>query len=96
MIVNCLEINRDNLSDWTCEALHNIQGTLAHNVSQGWGDVSEEKLLMKLISLEIKRQVKVRNINTAADKKKQWTIKHWDTVRAQSEPLEPLRFGGSK
>lgn len=96
MIVNCLEINRDKLSDWTCETLHNIQGTLAHNVSQGWGDVSEEKLLMKLISLEIKRQVKVRNINTAADKKKQWTIKHWDTVRAQSEPLEPLRFGGSK
>lgn len=96
MIVNCLEINRDNLSDWSCETLHGIQGTLAHNVGQGWGDVSEEKLLMKLISLEIKRQTKVQNINTAAEKKRQWTINHWDTVQAQGESLEPLRFGGKR
>ena len=94
MLINGLEVNRDNLQDWSCGSLRNIQGTLAHNVDQGWGDVSEEKLLMKLISNEIKRQVKVLNINTVAEKKKQWTIKHWDTVQAQSEPLEPLRFGG--
>ena len=96
MLINGLEVNRDNLQDWSYESLQNMQGTLAHNVGQDWGDVSEEKLLMKLISTEIKRQIKVQNINVAAEKKKEWTIKHWDTVQAQSEPLEPLRFGGSK
>lgn len=96
MLINGLEVNRDNLQDWSCKSLQNMQGTLAHNVGQGWGDVSEEKLLMKLISTEMKRQIKVQNINAAAEKKKEWTIKHWDTVQAQSEPLEPLRFGGSK
>ena len=44
MLVNGVEINRENLSDWSCHALRNIQGTLAHNVGQGWGDVTEEKL----------------------------------------------------
>lgn len=94
MIVNFLEINRENLSDWSCDTLHSIQGTLAHNLRERWGDASEEKLLLKLISLEIKRKVKIQSINDDAEKTKRWTIKHWDTVQAQSEPIEPLRFGG--
>ena len=28
MLINGLEINRENLSDWSCHALRNIQGTL--------------------------------------------------------------------
>lgn len=90
MLINGLEINRENLSDWSCHALCNIQGTLAHNVGQGWGDVTEEKLLMKLISVEIKRQIKVENINLAAKKKSEWIVDNWDLVERRSEPLRPL------
>lgn len=90
MLVNGVEINRENLSDWSCHALRNIQATLAHKVGQLWGDVTEEKLLMKLISIEIKRQVKVENINLAAKKQTERTIKNWDTIEIQSEPLKPL------
>lgn len=93
MLINGLEVNRDNIQDWSCGSLRNIQGTLAHNVGQGWGDVEEEKLMMKLISIEIKRQVKIDSINTAAEKKKQWTIKHWQTIERQIEPLACIKFG---
>ena len=91
MLINGLEVNRDNLQNRSCGSLRNMQGTLAHNVGQDLGDTEEEKLMMKLISIEIKRQVKVRNINTAAEKKKRWTIKHWQTIKRQTEPL---RSGG--
>lgn len=70
MLINGLEVNRDDLQDWSCRSLRNMQGTLAHNVGQGLGDVEEEKIMMKLMSIEIKRQVKVDNINVAAEKKK--------------------------
>lgn len=92
MLINGVEVNRDNVHDWSCKALRNMQGTLAHNVGQGWGDVTEEKLMMKLISIEIKRQVKIANINTAAEEKKQWTIKHWQTVERQAEPLACIKL----
>lgn len=94
MIVNGLEINRDNLADWSCTTLKPVQTALSHNVNHSLGEISEEKLLIKLISIEIKRQIKVENINTAAEKKKDWTIKHWDTVQAQSAALEPIKFEG--
>ena len=94
MLVNGVEINRDNLSDWSCHALRNIQGTLAHNVGQGWGDVSEEKLLMKLISNEIKRQTRVKKINDHAERVKELTIKNWTVIQRQSEPLDCIKFGG--
>ena len=91
MLINGLEVNRDNLQNRSCGSLRNMQGILVHNVGQDLGDTEEEKLMMKLISIEIKRQVKVRNINTAAEKKKRWTIKHWQTIKRQTEPL---RSGG--
>lgn len=91
MLINGLEVNRDSVQDWSCRSLRNMQGTLAHNVGQDLGDIEEEKLMMKLISIEIQRQTKVDNINTAAEKKKRWTIKHWQTIKRQTEPL---RFGG--
>lgn len=87
MLVNGVEINRENLSDWSCHALRNIQATLAHNVGQLWGDVTEEKLLMKLISIEIKRQVKVENINLAAKKQTERTIKTGTQSRYRASHL---------
>ena len=90
MIVKGIEVERHNLSSIGLSSLRDIQATLAHNVGQLWGDVTEEKLLMKLISIEIKRQVKVENINLAAKKETERSIKNWDTIERQSEPLKPL------
>lgn len=90
MIVNGIEVNRHNLNEIGLSSLRDVQATLAHNVGQLWGDVTKEKLLMKLISIEIKRQVKVENINLAAKKQTERTIKNWDTIERQSEPLKPL------
>lgn len=90
MIVKGIEVERHNLSSIGLSSLRDIQATLAHNVGQLWGDVTEEKLLMKLISIEIKRKVKVENINLVAKKETEKTIKNWDTIERQSEPLKPL------
>lgn len=90
MIVNGIEVSRHNLNDIGLSSLRDVQATLAHNVGQLWGNVTEEKLLMKLISIEIKRQVKVENINLAAKKQTERTIKNWDIIERQSEPLKPL------
>lgn len=90
MIVKGIDVNRHNLSSIGLSSLRDIQAALAHNVGQLWGDVTEEKLLMKLISIEIKRKVKVENINLAAKKETERTIKNWDTIERQSEPLKPL------
>lgn len=90
MIVNGIEVNHHNLNEIGLSSLRDVQATLAHNVGQLWGDVTKEKLLMKLISIEIKRQVKVENINLAAKKQTERTIKNWDIIERQSEPLKPL------
>lgn len=90
MIVGGENVTRDNLKDKPLHTLINVQATLAHYVGQGWGDVTEEKILMKLISVEIKRQVKVENINLAAKKKSEWIVDNWDLVERRSEPLRPL------
>lgn len=91
MIVKGIEVERHNLSSIGLSTLRDIQATLAHNVGQLWGDVTEEKLLMKLISIEIKRQVKVENINLAAKKKSEWIVDNWDLVDRQEEPLKPMK-----
>ena len=93
MLINGVEANRENVHDWSCKALRNMQKELAHNVDKGLGDVREERLMMKLISIEIQRQIKVDNINIAAEKKKEWTIKHWKTVERQTEPLACIKLG---
>ena len=91
MIVNGFNVTRDNLKNKSLYTLRAVQATLAHYVGQGWGDVTEEKILMKLISVEIKRQVKVENINLAAKKRSEWIVNHWDLVERRSEPLRPLQ-----
>lgn len=94
MIVNGSSVTRYNLKNKSLYTLRAIQATLAHYVGQGWGDVTEEKILMKLISVEIKRQVKVENINLAAKKRSEWIVNHWDLVERRSEPLYPLHKEG--
>lgn len=90
MIVKGIEVERHNLSSIGLSSLRDIQATLAHNVGQLWGDVTEEKILMKLISVEIMRQVKVKNVNLSAKKKSEWIVKNWDLIDRRSEPLRPL------
>lgn len=90
MIVKGIEVERHNLSSIGLSTLRDIQATLAHNVGQLWGDVTEEKILMKLISVEIMRQVKIKNINLSAKKKSEWIVKNWDLIDRRSEPLHPL------
>lgn len=90
MDVNGIEITRTNLSSKDLTTLRAVQGTLAHSVGQQWGDVTEEKILMKLISVEIMRQVKIKNINLSAKKKSEWIVKNWDLIDRRSEPLHPL------
>ena len=94
MIVNGSSVTRYNLKNKSLYTLRAIQATLAHYVGQGWGDVTEEKILMKLISVEIKRQVKVENINLAAKKRSEWIVNHWNLVERRSEPLHPLHKEG--
>lgn len=91
MLINGIEVNRDNLRDWSQTTLRGIQKTLAFNVCHGLGNVTEEKLLMKLISLEIKRKVKIENINLSAQKKSKWLIDNWNLIDRQTEPLHPFR-----
>lgn len=90
MIVKGIEVERHNLSSIGLSTLRDIQATLAHNVGQLWGDVTEEKILMKLISVEIMRQVKIKNVNLSAKKKSEWIVKNWDLIDRRSEPLRPL------
>lgn len=94
MIVKGIDVNRHNLNEIGLSSLRDIQATLAHNVGQLWGDVTEEKLLMKLISIEIKRKVKAENVNLAAKKRSEWIVNHWDLVERRSEPLHPLHKEG--
>lgn len=94
MIVNGSSVTRYNLKSKSLYTLRSIQATLAHYVGQGWGDVTEEKILMKLISVEIKRKVKVENVNLAAKKRSEWIVNHWDLVERRSEPLHPLHKEG--
>lgn len=94
MIVKGIDVNRHNLNEIGLSSLRDIQATLAHNVGQLWGDVTEEKILMKLISIEIKRKVKVENVNLAAKKRSEWIVNHWGLVERRSEPLHPLHKEG--
>lgn len=91
MLINGIEINRDNLGDWSQNQLRSVQKALASYVARGWGNVTEEKLLMKLISIEIKRKVEIDDINLSAQKKSKWVIDNWNLIDRQTEPLRPLK-----
>lgn len=68
MLINGVEVNRDNLQDWSVDALRKMQKTIGNNLDHNLGETDEELILMHLMTIEIKRQVKISNINLAAKK----------------------------
>lgn len=68
MLINGVEVNRDNLQDWSIDSLRKMQKELGKNLDHNLGDMDEEQILVHLMTIEIKRQVKISNINLAAKK----------------------------
>lgn len=74
MIVDMKEINEDNISDWSAETLRDMQKTLSNQIENNFGDKTEELLLLRLMSVEIKRQVKIRKVNEEAKKESERAV----------------------
>ena len=68
MLLNNFEVNEDNLRSWSVDDLRKMQNELNKLLEEQKGDYREEVLLLRLMTIEIKRQVKIQNINTAAAK----------------------------
>lgn len=68
MLLNNFEVNEDNLRSWSVDDLRKMQNELSKLLEEQKGDYREEVLLLRLMTIEIKRQVKIQNINTAAAK----------------------------
>lgn len=68
MLLNNFEVNEDNLRSWSVDDLRKMQKELNELLEEQKGDYREEVLLLRLMTIEIKRQVKIQNINTAAAK----------------------------
>lgn len=68
MLLNNAEVNEDNLRSWSVDDLRKMQKELNKLLEEQKGDYREEVLLLRLMTIEIKRQVKIQNINTAAAK----------------------------
>lgn len=68
MLLNNVEVNEDNLRSWSVDDLRKMQKELNKLLEEQKGDYREEVILLRLMTIEIKRQVKIQNINTAAAK----------------------------
>lgn len=68
MLLNNAEVNEDNLRSWSVDDLRKMQKELNKLLEEQKGDYREEVILLRLMTIEIKRQVKIQNINTAAAK----------------------------
>ena len=68
MLLNNFEVNEDNLRSWSVDDLRKMQKELNKLLEEQKGDYREEVLLLRLMTIEVKRQVKIQNINTAAAK----------------------------
>lgn len=68
MLLNNFEVNEDNLRSWSVDDLRKMQNELNKLLEEQKGDYREEVLLLRLMTIEIKRQVKIQNINIAAAK----------------------------
>ena len=68
MLLNSAEVNEDNLRSWSVDDLRKMQKELNKLLEEQKGDYREEVILLRLMTIEIKRQVKIQNINTAAAK----------------------------
>lgn len=74
MIIDMKEVNEDNISDWSAETLRDMQKTLSNQIENNIGDKTEELLLLRLMSVEIKRQVKIRKVNEEAKKESERAV----------------------
>lgn len=70
-LINGLEVDMDNLSDWTTSSLIKFGDQIQNNISRKLGEVAKQKVFLDLIDLEIDRQQRVQRINVGADVKKQ-------------------------
>lgn len=66
MILDGVEVNRDNIHDWSIPRLEGFKKLLGENIHWSKGDLHEELLLIKLIDIEIGRQEVVCEANKEA------------------------------
>lgn len=91
MLINGVEVSRNNLQDWSITALRKMQKTLSGNLDKHVGDEKEERILMRLMTVEIKRQVKIENINLAAKAQAKKAIKEVENSAWKSQSIGTLR-----
>lgn len=84
MLISGVEVNRDNLRSWSPEALRKMQEELVKNIDKNIGDAKEQKLLIKLMTVEIKRKNKIHNINVSASKEVDRIVKNWESLVNQN------------
>ena len=67
MIINMLEVNTDNVHDWSIHSLEKFRDTLSSNIVLKLGKIESQRLMLKLIKLEINRKRRIERINLGAD-----------------------------
>ena len=75
MVINMSEVNIDNVQDWSISSLEKFRDRLSSNIDQNLGKIESQRLLCKLIMLEIDRKNRIRRINLGADLEKAKIIK---------------------
>lgn len=75
MIINMLEVNIDNINDWSTYTLEKFRNTLESNINKNLGEIESQQLMLQLIKLEIDRQNRIKRINLGVDLEKAKIIK---------------------
>lgn len=75
MIINMSEVTINNVHDWSTYTLEKFGDTLSRNIYLKHGEIESQRLLLKLIMLEIDRQNRIKRINLGADLEKAKVIK---------------------
>ena len=79
MLVDGIQITPDNVQDWSAKRLAELKAILETNIENDVGDCKAELLMIRLFDIEIDRKNRVNNINLAADKKKEWLLKRFNS-----------------
>lgn len=69
------EVNVDNVQGWSVYTLEKFRDALSSNIDLKVGKIESQKLLLKLIKLEIDRQNRIKRINLGSDLEKAKIIK---------------------
>ena len=70
MIINMLEVNIDNVNDWSIGSLEKIRDTLLNNIDLNLEQIESQWLLLQLVTLEINRKNRIERINLDVDSEK--------------------------